>query len=57
MKKSTLELLNKIEKRENKPTLKEVLYRNRAKVQVCKDHKPSVSRTIKIKGKGTKKVC
>ncbi len=57
MKKSTLELLNKIEKRENKPTLKEVLYRNRAKVQVCKDYKPSVSRTIKIKGKGTKKVC
>jgi len=57
MKKLNQELLNKIQKREGKPTLKEVLYRNRGKVEICKDYKPSVSRTIKIKGKRTKKVC
>ncbi len=57
MKKLNQELLNKIQKREGKPTLKEVLYRNRAKVEVCKAHKPSVSRAIKVKGKTVKKVC
>jgi len=50
MKKCNLDLLNKIAKRETKPTLKETLYRNRAKVQVCKEHNPSASRAIRVKG-------
>jgi len=49
MKRLNQELLNKIAKRENKPTLKETLYRNRGKVQICKDYKPCVSRAIKVK--------
>ncbi len=58
MKKSTQNLLEKIAKRENKPSLKETLYRNRGKVTVCKDHKPSNTKHIKVKGsKGPRKVC